>query len=250
MHDAVDRDALDDGGFAFAAGCGDGLVAAVAGGVHDGGDHFAALFGPVAPEHVGKVARQERVDVGRVADLDVLYGRPDLAFAKRVGHADTGLLVLAGQGGDLLDLPLQVGDRLLVFLDFGLEGHGRCQGTGDREQGTGDRGQEAAGAAGIRFGCVGGDLGVLTAGFRLDAWEATFCSWKSADGGRWGLPDGCWLLRFDKKSRTPNGARLRKKGAAAPRGEACNSLWLHFSRYPRYFARRAGGTLRGHPAAA
>jgi hypothetical protein len=32
---------------------------------------------------------------------------------------------------------------------------------------------------------------------------------------------GCrWLPRFDKKSRTPNGARRQKKGAAAPRVEA------------------------------
>jgi hypothetical protein len=54
-----------------------------------------------------------------------------------------------------------------------------------------------------------------------------------------GLPEGRWLVGFDKKSRIPDGTRLRKKGAAAPRGEACNSLWLQFSRYRRYFARRA-----------
>jgi len=54
VHHAVDRHALDDRGLAFAAGCGDGLVAAVAGRVQDGGDHFAALAGPVAAKHVGK----------------------------------------------------------------------------------------------------------------------------------------------------------------------------------------------------
>ena len=32
--------------------------------------------------------------------------------------------------------------------------------------------------------------------------------------------DGRWLPRFDKKSRTPNGARRQKKGVTAPRVEA------------------------------
>jgi len=135
VHHAVDRHALDDRGLAFAAGGGDRLVTAVAGRVQDGGDHFAALVGPVAPEHVGEVAGQERVDVGRVgqtafdvrwiADLDILERRPELALAEGVGHADAGLLVLAGQGGDLLDFPLQVGNRLLAFLDFGVQRHGQ-----------------------------------------------------------------------------------------------------------------------------
>jgi hypothetical protein len=62
---------------------------------------------------------QAALDVGRLADLDILHGRPELAFSQGVGHADARFLIVAGQGGDLLDLPLQVGDRLLAFLDFG-----------------------------------------------------------------------------------------------------------------------------------
>ena len=38
-----------------------------------------------------------------------------------------------------------------------------------------------------------------------------------------GLPALPGLPRFDKKSRTPNGARRQKKGVTAPRVEACNS---------------------------
>jgi hypothetical protein len=55
-----------------------------------------------------------------------------LMEAEGVGHPDAGLSVVAGQGGHLLDLPFQVGDRLLAFLDFGSKGHGgiRCQATG------------------------------------------------------------------------------------------------------------------------
>ena len=80
---------------------------------------------------VGRVG-QAALDVGWLADLDILEGRPELAFAQGVGHADAGLLVLAGQGGDLLDLPLQVGDRLLAFLDFGVK-EVSCKGGGRTE---------------------------------------------------------------------------------------------------------------------
>jgi hypothetical protein len=219
VHHAVDRHALDDRGLAFAAGGGNRLVAAVLGRVQDGGDHFPALVGPVAPEHVGEVAGQERVDVGRVgqaaldvgriADLDILERRPDLAFAQGVGHPDAGFLVVAGQGGDLLDLPLQVGDRLLAFLDFGLKGHGIWSVVSGQGQ--------ACGAAGIRSGCVGAGLGVLNPVFRLDSWKPTFCSWKPAVCP--GLPAG--LARFaafrQKKPHPQRGAATKKGSHRASR---------------------------------
>jgi len=36
---------------------------------------------------------------GGLVDRDIFEGRPELAFAQGVGHADAGLFVLAGQGG-------------------------------------------------------------------------------------------------------------------------------------------------------
>ena len=166
--------------------------------------------------------------------------------AERVGYADTGLLVLAGQGGNLLDLPLQVGNRLLVFLDFGLKGHGiwsvvrgqlsvvscpwsvvrgqlsvvscqlsvvRGQGTGGRGQGAGGRGRRSEVGWGRwdSFWLRWGGLGVLTAGFRLDAWEPTFCSWKSAAGCRWGCRRGVGWWGLTKKAASPTGRGYEKR---------------------------------------